>query len=93
MARLEANARAIANCGREQEKAPLTEPTIVPNVFLTGGAVAVHDTFVRLVGYEEIASIDGEMAERRIVSRLVMSNQTAREVVSILQQALAKGGH
>ncbi|MFZ5674420.1 MAG: hypothetical protein ACOZAM_15800 [Pseudomonadota bacterium] len=93
MARFEAAARVIGNCGTVEHQPPLTEPHVITSTFLTGGVFEVTESAVRLVGWEEIATVNGEMAERRIVSRLVMTNTTAREVLSALQTALAKGGH
>jgi len=50
-------------------------------------------TDVRLIGWEAIPEIEGQMGERCIVSRIVMSTDTAREIVSILRNALTRGGH
>lgn len=93
MARTESSLAVVRACGTIEEKAPLSEPVVVQSVFLTGAAVAVTDTCVRLVGFEELEAVHGEMAERRIVSRVVMSTATAREIIAALQKALTKGGH
>lgn len=93
MAHLENNQAAISACGKVEEKAPLTEPTIVNSIFLTGAVVEATDTCVRLVGWEEIATVFGEMAERRIVTRLVLTTTTAGEIAAGIRKALAKGGH
>lgn len=93
MALTEQNLAAVRFCGTAEEKAPLTEPVVVNSVFLTGAVIEATDTCVRLVGWEEIATINGEIAERRIVSRLVVTTTTARAIAKSIQQALAKGGH
>lgn len=93
MAHIESTHAAISTCGTAQQSAPLTEPVVVNSVFLTGAVIEATDTCVRLVGWEEIATINGEMAERRIVSRLVLTTTTAREIAATIQKALAKGGH
>ena len=79
--------------GEAQELAPLCEPAIVPSTFLTGMAVDVRDVCVRIVGWEQLAGIGGEMVERRIVTRLAMSDSTARELMGPLRRALARGGN
>lgn len=48
---------------------------------------------VRIVGWEQLAGIGGEMVERRIGMRLAMSDGTARELMGALRRALASGGN
>ena len=72
---------------------PLVEATIVSTTFITGGAVCVGSTDVRLMGWETIPAVEGGEGERRLVTRIVMSTDTAREIVQILRNALTKGGH
>lgn len=84
---------AVTNCGKAEEPAPVTEPTIVPTAFITGGIVEVTDTCVRFIGWEQLPSIGGEMVERRIAVRLAMSNDCARDLVANWRNALTRGGH
>lgn len=93
MALIENDLPAFSNCGRAAEPSPVTEPVIVNSVFITGGAIEVTDSCVRIVGWEQQPAMSGEMVERRIVARLAMSNGVAREIVAALRRGLAKDGH
>lgn len=85
---------SIANCGRTEQRAPITEPVVVATTFITGGTIEVSDTCVRFVAWEKLPRVEGdEMVERRIVARLVMSTDVARELVTNWRKALEKGGH
>jgi hypothetical protein len=76
-----------------QERPPITEPVIVNSVFITGMAVEVADSAVRIVGWEQTTDIGNGEMERRIVTRLAMSNDTARQFSAILREMLTGGGH
>jgi hypothetical protein len=56
-------------------------------------AIDVQDMCIRIVGWEQLAGIGGAMVERRIVTRLAMSDSTARLLMGTLRRALARGGH
>lgn len=72
---------------------PLTEPVIVPCLFCTGMEVEVTADFVRIVGYVELPALGMDQPERRIISRVVMPNEIARELIRDMRKALAGGGH
>lgn len=72
---------------------PLTEPEIVPCLFVTGLAIEIADSVVRLVGWVTLPSLGGETEERRIVMRVAMSNTQARNFQSILRKGLSAGKH
>lgn len=93
MGRLEDHFPAFRKCGTVEQESPLTEPNIITSTFITGGAIEVTQSAVRIVGWEELATVNGEMAEKRIVSRIVMTNATARDVLTALKDALSRGGH
>lgn len=76
-----------------EESAPLTEPTIVTSSFCTGTAVEARDTYVRIVGWEQLPDLGGEMQERRISCRTTLPTAVARELIRQLQRAVAKDGH
>jgi hypothetical protein len=66
-----------------EEDVPFTEPTPVPDVFTTGADVQTLDGNIRVVAWVDIAK------ERRIVSRWVMSGETARKLMAALRRAQA----
>jgi hypothetical protein len=85
------------NDGEAQELPPTTEPAIVNSVFITGMAVEVADTSVRTVGWEQTTDFGGgEMAERRIVIRVAMSDDTAQSdpvaTLRIIARQVRPGG-
>ena len=51
---------------------PLTEPEIVPCLFITGGAIEAGESTLRLVGWVQLPALGGETEERRIQVRLAM---------------------
>jgi hypothetical protein len=56
------------------DEPPLTEPVIVPCLYVTGFAVEASEAgAVRLVGTVALPRIGGEMDERRIVVRCAMT--------------------
>ncbi|WP_119273110.1 hypothetical protein [Taklimakanibacter deserti] len=76
-----------------EELPPLIEALVVSTCFITGGALEVTDTCVRLVGWETLPIIEGGAGERRVITRIAMSTDTARDLMAGLRSALAKGGH
>lgn len=82
------------NFGMSRHKQPpLTEPTIVGCVFVTGMGVEIADDVVRFVGWNHLPALSSESEERRIVVRYVMSNSQARSFLSVLRRGLVRGGH
>jgi len=65
---------------------PLTEPEIVPCLFVTGAAVDTSTGCVRLVAWNHVPSIGGEMEERRIVTRVAMSEAIAHALYDQLHE-------
>lgn len=72
---------------------PLSEPEIVPCLYVTGVAIEIADTVVRFVGWVKLPALGGETEERRIVVRFAMSNSQARNFQTVLRKGLARGGH
>lgn len=76
-----------------RERVPLTEPEIVPCLYVTGLAIEIADAVVRFVGWVHLPALGGETEERRIVVRFAVSNVQARNVQAVLKKGLARGGH
>jgi hypothetical protein len=95
MAYIENPLQRISSHEQAQEQPiAITEPVIVKSAFITGGAFEITESTVRWIGWEEIPRVDGdEMAERRIMARVVMTNNTAREFCTLLRKALTRDGH
>lgn len=83
----------VSSHEQAEGQAPLTEPEIVSSDFVTGGCFEVSTSTVRFTFWEEIQNINGEMAERRTNTRIVMTNDTAREIMVALRRALTRDGH
>lgn len=84
-----------AGCGTEiaaEAAAPLTEPEIIPCLFLRGTAVEAADGVVRITGWVQASSC-GDMPERRVVTRIALSDNQARHLTAALRAALSRGGH
>lgn len=62
------------------EEPPLTEPLIVPCLYVTGAAVERADHAVRIVGWVHLPVLGGETDERRIVIRFAMPIDSARKL-------------
>lgn len=77
----------------EPEQPPLTEPVIVPCLFITGGAIETSHDLVRFVGWVAIPELGGETAERRIAVRFAMPTDVARGLFSQGSRATRRGGH
>jgi hypothetical protein len=71
----------------EPEDPPLSEPTIILDVFATGVDVERVDGEVRLIAWVS----HGE--EHRIVDRLVLPDAVARALARDLRKALASGSN
>lgn len=74
-------------------QAPLTEPEIIPCLFVSGFGIEIADSVVRLVGWVHMPSLGGETEERRIVLRCAMTNSQARNFQMVLRKGLTRGGH
>jgi len=72
---------------------PLTEPVIVPCIFVSGVTVVISDGIVRFIGWAEMPSIGGEVEERRIVVRFVMTRDAARTLRDDITKLLKRPGH
>lgn len=68
--------------------AVLTEPIIQDCKFITGMSMESSRGSYRLVAWVELPYLGGETRERRIVSRLAMTKQTARDVRDLLGDML-----
>jgi hypothetical protein len=73
--------------------APVTEPVVISTAFITEMVVQIMGAGVQMTGLELTQSIGAEQAERRIVTRIAMSDSTARVFVGALRRALARRGH
>lgn len=70
---------------------PLTEPLIVPCLFVTGAAIERTQHVVRLVGWLTTLDLGGEAQERRIVARCAMAIDTARKLAREISGAVREG--
>ncbi|MER9937451.1 hypothetical protein [Mesorhizobium sp. M0088] len=71
----------------------MTEPDTVWTRFVTVTKVEVTEHFVRIVALDDFAVVGYDGAERRIVSRLVMPIDAARDLERDLRKALRSGSH
>lgn len=69
----------------------LTEPVIIPCVYLTGAAVEVSRHSVRLIGWVDLPDLGGETTERRIQVRAAMTVGAARVLRDDLVKVLREG--
>jgi hypothetical protein len=72
----------------EGENSPLTEPVVVTSAFLTGCTVEFGNDWARIVAWEQLPAMGGEMVERRIVGRWVMPKAVARDLLAQLRRGL-----
>lgn len=77
----------------QSERSALTEPEIIPCLYVTGLAIEIADSVVRLVGWVSLPNLGTEIEERRIVMRCAMSNSQARNFEAVLRKGLTRGGH
>lgn len=70
---------------------PLTEPLIVPCLFVTGAAIERTAHVIRIIGWTATPSLGGEMEERRIVVRFAIPLDAARWLRDQLAKALREG--
>jgi hypothetical protein len=73
------------------EQPPITEPEIIPCLFINGTDIEAADTVIKFTSW--VLARGGGDDERRIVSRVAMSNAQARSLLAELRRALACGGH
>jgi len=72
----------------------MTEPEVVPCIFVEGLAIEVRDEFIRVVGYIDLETVGYEVVpERRIVVRASMPTNVARALIRDLRKAVARGGN
>lgn len=84
----------VAEMARALRESPITEPSVVPDAFITGAAVEIGDSHVRIIGWTDFPSYpSGDSDERRLITRLVMPVTVARELLAHLRIGLTKGGH
>jgi hypothetical protein len=76
----------------EPEVPPLTEPLIVQDLVITGAEIEAERHLVRFVGWTLSKTGRLELAERRIVVRLAMPIDAAREIWADLADALREEG-
>lgn len=69
------------------EPGPITEPVITTDAFATSAIVEPIDGNIRIVSMVDVEE------ERRIVSRVVLPVEKARQLVADLRKVLAKGGN
>lgn len=77
----------------DDEPSALTEPVVVPCLFLTGVGVELNSGIVRFVGWTEMPDFGSEVTERRIAMRVSLPAEAARELAADIRKALARGGH
>lgn len=78
---------------RHDPEPPITEPEIVHWLFSTGTEVEFTEHFARIVAWVDIPRLSTELPERRVVARLVMPDNVARELTRQMRRGLARGGH
>lgn len=71
----------------------MMEPVIVPTAFCTIIDVEVTAEYVRFVCSEDLPTLDGDQAERRIVARVAFPLSTARDLLRDLRRDLSQGRH
>jgi hypothetical protein len=76
-----------------QETGVLTEPVIVPCLFVTGWGIEIADGSVRIIGWVDLPYLGGQTRERRIVARFAMSDGTARQFNSDFRKKLLRDKH
>lgn len=79
--------------GPPPEEPPLTEPKLMPSLFVNGFSLEVTSGVVHLVAWVKIPDLGGEEEERRIVARLDMPTATARLLAADLRKATARTTH
>lgn len=71
----------------------MTEPDTVWTRFITTTKVEVTEHFVRVVGLDDFTVVGYDGPERRLVVRLVLSIDAARELERDLRKGLQTGSH
>lgn len=78
----------------KMETAPLTEPVIVPCIFVEGVKIEVKEGFVRFTAWTELTTVpEGALPERRIVNRVAVPEITARRLLRDLRKLLMQAVH
>jgi hypothetical protein len=78
----------------EEPKPPrMTEPVTVPCLFCSGVEIEMGPTFVRIVGFVDLETVEYSPPERRIIARVVLPSDTARELLRSLRKQLNQGHH
>lgn len=72
------------------EQPALTEPVIVPCLYLTGGEIEVGAGIVRFVGWTQMPAFGGQTEERRIEVRFAIPVDEARRLAAKLQHEIRK---
>ena len=75
----------------EHDVPPLTEPLIIQDLLISGVEIEADRHLVRFVGWT-LAKTGHDPVERRVVSRLAMSIDAAREIWADLADALGREG-
>lgn len=71
----------------EDDKPHYTEPELIHCLFVSGAAVEIAETFVRIIVWTDMPSVPGERHERRIVARLVFPLHAAVDLAEELRRA------
>lgn len=78
----------------DPEEAPrITEPDTITARFATTTRLEITEYFVRIVALDDHYVVGYDGPERRIVARLVLPVDTARELLRELRKGLQKGSH
>lgn len=77
----------------EEFPPPLTEPLIVPCLYVTGLAVEIEGNVVRVIGWTHVPAIGGETEERRITVRFTMPMNATRRLRDDLNKKLGRREH
>jgi len=79
----------------EAERLPLSEPIIAQDVFSTGADLEITRHYVRIVHWVDLPADEGvQPAERRIVARIVMPTNVARDIFATRRRRTPpKGSH
>lgn len=75
----------------ESMEPPLTEPLLIPCLFVTGIGLELTEGVVRIVGWVQMPDLGGEAIERRIVIRMALPVGAARPVPAALRKLIMMG--
>jgi hypothetical protein len=71
-----------------EDECPLSEPLIVPTLFISGADIDANGDLTRITGWE-ITQV-GDARERRVVVRIAMSVDIARRLHARLGETLVR---